>query len=40
MSRMGSMYEEREMEEGAAGAWWIFVLTGLAWLVVALLVFH
>jgi hypothetical protein len=40
MSTTDSMCEEREVEEGAAGAWWIFVLTGIAWLVLALLVFQ
>lgn len=40
MSTMDSMFEEREVEESAAGAWWIFLLTGIAWLVFALLIFQ
>jgi uncharacterized membrane protein HdeD (DUF308 family) len=34
------MFEEREVVEEAAGRWWIFLLTGIAWLVFALLVFQ
>jgi uncharacterized membrane protein HdeD (DUF308 family) len=34
------MFEEREVTEAAAGRWWIFLLTGIAWLVFALLVFQ
>jgi uncharacterized membrane protein HdeD (DUF308 family) len=33
-------FEEREVIEEAAGRWWIFLLTGIAWLVFALLVFQ
>jgi len=32
--------EEREVAEGVAGIWWVFLLTGIAWLVFALLVFQ
>jgi uncharacterized membrane protein HdeD (DUF308 family) len=32
--------EEREVVEGAAGMWWLFLLTGIAWLVFALAVFQ
>jgi uncharacterized membrane protein HdeD (DUF308 family) len=34
------MFEEREVTEDAAGRWWLFLLSGIAWLVVALLVFQ
>jgi uncharacterized membrane protein HdeD (DUF308 family) len=34
------MFEEREVTEAAADRWWIFLLTGIAWLVFALLVFQ
>ena len=32
--------EEREVAEEAAGMWWLFLLTGIGWLVFALLVFQ
>ena len=32
--------EEREVAEGAARLWWLFLLTGIAWLVFALAVFQ
>jgi uncharacterized membrane protein HdeD (DUF308 family) len=32
--------EEREVAEGAARMWWLFLLTGIAWLVFALAVFQ
>jgi uncharacterized membrane protein HdeD (DUF308 family) len=34
------MLEEREVVEGAADRWWLFLLTGIAWLVVSLMVFQ
>jgi uncharacterized membrane protein HdeD (DUF308 family) len=34
------MFEENEVVEEAADRWWIFLLTGIAWLVFALLVFQ
>src|SRR6185437_1274126 len=37
---MTQMFEEREVVEEAAGRWWIFLVTGIAWLVFALLVFQ
>ena len=37
---MSVTFEEREVVEDAAGSWWIFLLTGIAWLVFALLVFQ
>lgn len=38
--RMDTMFEERELLEEAADRWWIFLLTGIAWLVFALIVFQ
>jgi len=37
---MGAMFEEREILEEAADRWWIFLLSGIAWLVFSLLVFQ
>jgi uncharacterized membrane protein HdeD (DUF308 family) len=34
------MFEDRELVEEAASRWWVFLLTGIAWLVFALLVFQ
>jgi uncharacterized membrane protein HdeD (DUF308 family) len=34
------MFEENEVVEEAADRWWIFLMTGIAWLVFALLVFQ
>src|SRR5262245_13622081 len=34
------MFEDREVVEEAAERWWLFLLTGIAWLVFALLVFQ
>jgi len=34
------MFEERELVEETADRWWLFLLTGIAWLVFALLVFQ
>jgi uncharacterized membrane protein HdeD (DUF308 family) len=34
------MFGEREVAEEASRSWWIFLLTGIAWLVFALLVFQ
>ena len=34
------MFEEREVLEEATGRWWLFLLTGIAWLCVALIVFQ
>jgi uncharacterized membrane protein HdeD (DUF308 family) len=35
-----TMFGEREVAEEASRSWWIFLLTGIAWLVFALLVFQ
>jgi uncharacterized membrane protein HdeD (DUF308 family) len=40
MRPMGAMFEEREILEEAADRWWIFLLSGIAWLVFSLLVFQ
>jgi uncharacterized membrane protein HdeD (DUF308 family) len=40
MSTMNALFEEREVRERAAGSWWVFLLTGIAWLVFALIVFQ
>jgi uncharacterized membrane protein HdeD (DUF308 family) len=34
------LLEEREVVEEAADRWWLFLLTGITWLVVSLLVFQ
>ena len=34
------MLEEREVVEEAAGRWWLFLLTGIIWLVVSLAIFQ
>ena len=34
------MLEEREVVEEAAGRWWLFLLSGIIWLVVSLIVFQ
>jgi uncharacterized membrane protein HdeD (DUF308 family) len=36
----GAMFDEREVLEDAADKWWLFLLTGIAWLVFALIVFQ
>jgi uncharacterized membrane protein HdeD (DUF308 family) len=40
VTTMHAMFHEREVVEEAAGRWWIFLLTGIAWLVIALLIFQ
>jgi uncharacterized membrane protein HdeD (DUF308 family) len=37
---MDKMFGPREIVEDAADRWWIFLVTGIAWLVFALLVFQ
>ena len=37
---MNDMFGEREVLEEAADRWWIFLVTGIAWLIFALLVFQ
>jgi uncharacterized membrane protein HdeD (DUF308 family) len=40
MTTMNMMFEDREAIEEAADRWWLFLLTGMTWLVFALLVFQ
>jgi uncharacterized membrane protein HdeD (DUF308 family) len=40
MTTMNMMFEDREVVEEAADRWWLFLLTGITWLVFALLVFQ
>jgi uncharacterized membrane protein HdeD (DUF308 family) len=40
VKKLTNLFEEREVGEEAAGGWWLFLLTGIAWLVVALLIFQ
>ena len=37
---MNNVFDEREVLEDAADKWWLFLLTGIAWLVFSLLVFQ
>ena len=37
---MNDMFGPREILEEAADRWWIFLLTGIAWLIFALIVFQ
>jgi uncharacterized membrane protein HdeD (DUF308 family) len=40
MSTMDNMFEEREVVREAARWWWLFLLTGIAWLVFSLIIFR
>src|SRR5215203_7391182 len=40
MTTMNSMFGGREVDERAADRWWFFLLTGIGWLVFALMVFQ
>ncbi len=40
MKTINTMFSEREVLEEAADRWWIFLVTGIGWLVFALLVFQ
>jgi uncharacterized membrane protein HdeD (DUF308 family) len=40
MTTMDTMFEEREVVREAAGKWWLFLLTGIAWLVFSLIIFR
>jgi uncharacterized membrane protein HdeD (DUF308 family) len=40
MTAMDTMFEEREVVREAAGKWWLFLLTGIAWLVFSLIIFR
>ena len=40
MTTMNVMFDERDVLEDAAERWWMFLVSGIAWLVFALLVFQ
>jgi len=40
MSTMNMMFHERELLEETADRWWLFLLTGIGWLIFSLLVFQ
>jgi uncharacterized membrane protein HdeD (DUF308 family) len=40
MRTLDTMFDERDLVEDSAKHWWIFLLTGIAWLVFALLLFQ
>ena len=40
MTTMDTMFEEREVLSEAAGRWWLFLLSGIAWLVFSLIIFR
>jgi uncharacterized membrane protein HdeD (DUF308 family) len=40
MSIMSTMFHERELVEETADRWWLFLLTGIGWLIFSLLVFQ
>jgi uncharacterized membrane protein HdeD (DUF308 family) len=37
---MDATFEEREVRERSAGSWWVFLFTGIGWLVYALILFQ
>ena len=40
MTTVDMMFDEREVLEEASSRWWLFLVTGIGWLVFALLVFQ
>lgn len=40
MSTLDNMFEEREVVREASRWWWLFLLTGIAWLVFSLIIFR
>lgn len=40
MSTIDNMLEEREVAREASGMWWLFLTTGVAWLVFSLMIFR
>jgi uncharacterized membrane protein HdeD (DUF308 family) len=40
MTTMNPMFDERDVLDDAAERWWMFLVSGIAWLVFALLVFQ
>lgn len=39
-STIDTMFDEREVLRSASGAWWLFLVTGIAWLVFSVIVFR
>jgi uncharacterized membrane protein HdeD (DUF308 family) len=40
MTTVDNMFEPREVAKEATGLWWLFLLTGIAWLVFSLVIFR
>jgi uncharacterized membrane protein HdeD (DUF308 family) len=40
MKVLDTMFDERDVAADAAGRWWMFLLTGIAWLVFSLVLFQ
>jgi uncharacterized membrane protein HdeD (DUF308 family) len=40
MTTIDTMFDDREVLREAAGRWWIFLVTGIAWLVFSLVIFR
>lgn len=40
MTTVDRMFEPREVAKEATGLWWLFLLTGIAWLVFSLIIFR
>lgn len=40
MTTVDNMFEPREVAREAGGFWWVFLLTGIAWLVFSLVIFR
>ncbi len=40
MATMDTMFEPREVLAEAAGRWWIFLLSGIAWLIFSVIIFR
>ena len=40
LSTVDTVFDEREVLRSASGAWWVFLVSGIAWLVIAVLVFR
>ena len=40
MTTIDTMFEEREVVREAADRWWLFLVTGIAWLVFSLIIFR
>jgi uncharacterized membrane protein HdeD (DUF308 family) len=40
LSTVDTLFDEREVLRSASGAWWVFLVSGIAWLVIAVLIFR